>query len=214
MSSDNFNIQGLTNGQVLHARQKYGYNRLDYKKENSFFDAVKSLVKEPMVVLLLVAASIYFISGDIGDGIFLASAIVLVSAISLYQDSRSRNALEKLKNFTQPTCKVIRNGTVVEIKSEEIVYGDSLMVEEGTSITADGFIIHSNDFSVNESILTGESLPIYKNHATGDNLIYRGTTVASGLAIATVTAVGNETKLGKIWTIGNEIRNRRPGFAG
>jgi P-type Ca2+ transporter type 2C len=198
MSSDNFNIQGLTNEEVLRAREQYGYNRLDYKKDNSFFDAVKSLVKEPMVVLLLVAASIYFISGDIGDGTFLASAIVLVAAISLYQDSRSRNALEKLKNFTQPTCKVIRDGTVVEIKSEELVYGDSLMAEEGVSITADGFIIHSNDFSVNESILTGESLPVYKDQAKEDNLIYRGTMVASGLAIATITAVGNETKLGKI----------------
>ena len=93
---------------------------------------------------------------------------------------------------------MIRDGKVEEIKSEDLVVGDSLMIEEGTSITADGIIVHSNDFSVNESILTGESLSVYKDHTKVDNLIYRGTTVASGLAIATITAIGNETKLGKI----------------
>ena len=198
MPANNFNIKGLTQQQVLEAREKYGFNRLDYRKENPFLDALKSLAKEPMIILLLVASSIYFVSGDIGDGIFLTSAIVIVSTISLYQDSRSRNALDKLKSFTQPTCKVIRNGEVEEIKSEELVVGDSLMVEEGASITADGIITHSNDFSANESILTGESLSVYKDKSKTDNLIFSGTTVASGLAVATITAIGLETRLGKI----------------
>ena len=153
MPANNFDTKGLTNEQVLIARKKYGNNQLDYKKENGFLEAIKSLAKEPMIILLLVASFIYFISGDTGDGIFLASAIVLIATISLYQNSRSRNALEKLKNFTQPNCKVIRDGKVEEIKSEDLVVGDSLMIEEGTSITADGIIVHSNDFSVNESIL-------------------------------------------------------------
>ncbi|MEO5946733.1 MAG: HAD-IC family P-type ATPase, partial [Chitinophagaceae bacterium] len=198
MPANNFKIQGLTNEQVLAARKKYGSNTLECKKEIQFLNVIKSVAKEPMVVLLLAASLIYFISGDTGDGIFLASAIALVSIISLYQDSRSRNALEKLKNFTQPNCKVIRNSNVEETKSEDLVMGDSLMVEEGTSITADGIIVHSNDFSVNESILTGESLSVYKDKTSSDNLIFRGTTVASGLAIAIITAIGNETKLGKI----------------
>ena len=90
---------------MLIARKKYGNNQLDYKKENGFLEAIKSLAKEPMIILLLVASFIYFISGDTGDGIFLASAIVLIDIISLYQNSRSRNALEKLKNFTQPIVK-------------------------------------------------------------------------------------------------------------
>ncbi len=198
MSVNNFNIKGLDNKQILAAREEYGHNQLSYKKENGFYDALKSLAKEPMLILLLVAATIYFISGDAGDGIFMVVAIVLVSAISLYQDSRSRNALEKLKILSQPHCKVIRNGEVTEIVSEELVVGDSMMVEEGTSIAADGIIIHSNDFSVNESILTGESFAVEKNKTTTDNIIYLGTTVVSGLAIATVTAIGNQTKLGKI----------------
>ncbi len=198
MPVKNFDIKGLTSEEVLRSREAHGKNTLEGKKALGLFDALKSLAKEPMVILLLVASAIYFISGSIGDGIFMAAAIVLVSAISLYQDGKSQNALEKLKDFTRPKCKVIRNGKVVEINSEEVVLGDSLMVEEGATIAADGEIVHSNDFSVNESILTGESLPAYKDISKEDRAIYKGTTVASGLAIATVTAIGNKTQLGKI----------------
>lgn len=198
MAVENFGIIGLSDTEVKKARKAHGTNTLTYKKENEFLDALKSIAKEPMVILLLVAAVIYFISGNFGDGIFLAAAIVLVGSISLYQDSRSRKAIEKLKSLTQPNCTVIRNGIVVSIPSEELVIGDSLMVEEGTIIPADGKIVHSNDFSVNESILTGESLSVFKDVDKSDHTIFSGTTVASGLAIATVTAIGNETQLGKI----------------
>lgn len=198
MPTINFDIQGLTSEQVLRAREKFGSNRLDYKRENSLLDNAKRIAQDPMLILLLVAASIYFISGKIGDGIFLVAAIIFQTSISFYQYSRSKNALDKLKDFTQPTCKVIRNGKVEEIKSEDLVVGDSLMIEEGTLITADGIIVHSNDFSVNESILTGESLSVFKDKDNEDNFVYSGTTVGSGLAIATITAIGNETKLGKI----------------
>ncbi len=209
MAANNFNITGLTDEQVTAAREKYGYNRLAYKKENGFLEALKSLAKEPMVLLLLIAATIYFVSGDTGDGIFLAAAIVLVATISLYQDNRSRNALEKLKSFTQPACRVIRNGEEVDIKSEELVVGDCLVVEEGASVAADGTIIHSNDFSVSESILTGESLAVYKDKSAADNFVYQGTTVASGVAIATGTAMGNETKLGKIGKTLESIKEQK-----
>ena len=198
MSIDNFNIKGLTQEEVLQARATYGENILEGKKTLGLFHALKGLVKEPMVILLFVASVVYFISGNTGDAIFLLAAIVMVSAISLYQDGRSRNAVEKLKIFTQPKCTVIRNGETVEIKSEDVVVGDSLMVEEGTTIAADGKIVHSNDFSVDESLLTGESLSVYKDAEHTFNTIYKGTTVASGLAIATVTTIGNQTKLGKI----------------
>jgi P-type Ca2+ transporter type 2C len=198
MASNTFHLKGLTNEQVLEARKKYGQNKLDFKKESTFFEAIKSLTKEPMVLLLLVASLIYFISGKTGDGIFLASAIVLVATISLYQDSRSRNALQKLKNFTQPQCKVIRDSKVVVINTEEIVVGDYLIVEEGDSIAADGTIIQSNDFSINESILTGESLSVYKDKTKDDNQIYLGTNVVSGLAVACITAIGTNSNLGKI----------------
>ncbi|MGV9003823.1 cation-translocating P-type ATPase [Flavobacterium sp.] len=198
MTDNNFDNKGLTDEQVLLAQKQHGQNTLNFKKESGALQALNSLVREPMIILLLVAALIYYASGQTADAIFLTSAIIIVSVISLYQDSRSRNALQKLKDFTQPTCQVIRNSTTVQIKSEDLVVGDTLIIEEGASITADGIIIHSNDFSVNESILTGESFAVFKDKTKQDNLIFKGTTVASGLAIVTVTHIGNQTKLGKI----------------
>ncbi|HLT32498.1 MAG TPA: HAD-IC family P-type ATPase, partial [Aquaticitalea sp.] len=198
ISVENFNISGLSDDEVFQSREKFGRNSTNFKKQNELIKALKSLLKEPMVVLLLVTATIYFITGNTGDGIFLSVAIVLVSTISLYQDSKSRNALEKLKDLTKPHSKVIRNGETIDIKSEDIVIGDALIVEEGYGIAADGIIIHSNDFSVNESLLTGESLAVYKDKDKEDHFVYQGTSVASGLAIATVTAIGEKTQLGKI----------------
>ena len=204
MADNHFNIEGLSDEQVKISRRKFGANTLNYKQESTFLDAIKNLAQEPMIILLLIAGVIYFISGNTGDAIFLFSAILIVSAISLFQDSKSRNALQKLKNLTQPNCKVIRNGKTEEIKSEDLVVGDSLIIEEGTSITADGIIVHSNDFSVDESILTGESFPVFKDKSQNENSIYKGTTVASGLAIVSITKIGNETKLG---TIGKSLES-------
>ena len=198
MTTNTFNINGLSNDEVNASRKKHGENTILLKEENHFLKAIIKFLKDPMILLLLVASIVYFISGKTADAIFLASAIVLVSLISSYQNARSRNALAKLKDFTKPNCKVIRNGKTIEIKTEELVIGDSLLVEEGTSISADGTIIHSNDFSVNEAILTGESMSVVKDKSSKDNLIFQGTNVASGLAIATITAIGSETKLGKI----------------
>jgi Ca2+-transporting ATPase len=198
MPSNISDISGLSDAEVLAARKKYGSNRLEFKPENALLQAIKALATEPMVILLLITSTLYFINGNLSDGVFLACAIVLVATISLYQNSRSKIALDKLKNITQPACKVIRNGEQTEIHRDDLVLGDSLIVEEGTSIAADGVIIRSNDFSVNESILTGEAMPLYKDNTLPDRYIYQGTTVATGLAVATVTAIGTKTKLGLI----------------
>ncbi len=191
-------IKGLTVQEVDAARKQYGSNVLELESKGGFLNVVKDVVKEPMFILLAVASTIYFITGNISDGIFMASAIVLVSAISVYQDSRSRKALVALKLLAQAHSKVIRNGETIEINSDEIVMGDLMVVEEGTAIPADGVIIKSNDFSVSESILTGESLSVFKSATDDDNLVYQGTSVAGGLAICKVTHIGRETKLGKI----------------
>lgn len=190
-------IHGLTNQQVLEARVQFGRNEV-LQKENYFLLSLKRVVIEPMFLLLLLASFLYFISGETGDGIFMVLAIILITSISLYQESRSRNALAALKTLTRPTSKVIREGETVEIKREEIVVGDSMIIEEGASIPADGVIIRSNDFSVNEATLTGESLSVSKNNEDKNNRVYQGTTVVGGLAICEVTAVGEQTALGKI----------------
>jgi Ca2+-transporting ATPase len=196
-STSDHGIKGLTSQQVSEARALHGRNEVIHE-ENNVLSTLKDLFKDPMLLLLLVASLLYFISGEIGNGVFMISAIFLVIGISLYQESRSRNALAALKLLTQPTSKVIRNGVTLEIKREEIVVGDFMIVEEGSSIPADGIIVQSNDFSVNESILTGESMPLSKNKEEKNNEVFQGTTVAGGLAICEVNAIGATTSLGKI----------------
>jgi Ca2+-transporting ATPase len=191
-------FKGLTDAEIEASRSRFGPNKLTSKRTSGFWIALKSTVKEPMVLLLFAASLIYFLSGEIGDAVFLASAIVVVAAISLYQDSKSRMALEKLKDLSQPAARVVRNGIEEEIRSEEIVVGDTLIVEEGTAVTADGTILQANDFSVNESVLTGESMTVFKDAESEDRAVYMGTHVATGLAVLEVTAVGNNTELGKL----------------
>lgn len=198
MQTSLINLKGLNEEEVSRSRQVFGSNTLYFKKENAFWQALQQLLSEPMVLLLLATSSIYFVVGEFGDGIFLAIAILLVSAISLFQDSRSKKALEKLKTSSQPLCKVVRNNVTSLIPLEDVVVGDLLIVEEGSIIAADGTIIQSNDFSVDESVLTGESLAVFKNTSMSNPTVYRGTSVVSGLAVVEVKTVGNKTQLGKI----------------
>jgi Ca2+-transporting ATPase len=198
MSAKNDSISGLNKIEVEQSRTKNGLNSIEHQKKNNLLSSIIEMVKEPMFLLLLTATSIYFITADFGNGIFMAVAILLVSAISLYQESKSRNAIEALHKLTQPKSKVIRDSELIEIPSEEIVLGDCIQCEEGTFIPADGIIIQSNDFSVNESIITGESLAVFKNEKSENNQVFQGTIAASGLAICKVTAIGSQTQLGKI----------------
>lgn len=196
---------GLCDEEVISSRKKNGTNSLEHQEKNHFIISLLEMIREPMFLLLFAAAGIYYISGDYGDGIFMTAAIVLVSAISLFQESRSRNAIDALKKLSQPNCKVFRNSILIEIPSEEIVLGDLIQIEEGHFIPADAIIVQSNDFSVNESILTGESLSVIKDKNSENKQVFQGTIVATGLAICEITSIGNQTKLGKIGTSLEEI---------
>jgi len=198
MNTNEQEIQGLSVEQVAGFRAKFGLNTYNYKKANRFLAFLKSIFAEPMILLLLVASAIYFINKQYSDAIFLAFSILLIAAISLHQEKRSQNALAKLQEFTEPLCKVIRNGEQQNIKTQDIVVGDLVLVEEGGLVPADGVIMRSNDFSVNESILTGESMTVFKDKEKEDNKVFSGTNVLSGLAIIKVTEIGNQTRLGKI----------------
>ena len=191
-------IKGLSEAEVAESKIKNGTNSLDHQHKNNFWTSVIEICKEPMFLLLATATSIYFITGERSNGIFMSIAIILIASISLYQESKSKNAIQALEKLTQPKSKVIREGMLIEIPSEEIVLGDYIQIEEGTFVPADGLIIQSNDFSVNESVLTGESFSVTKNEKTENKVVYQGTNVASGLAICIVSAIGNKTQLGKI----------------
>ncbi|MCC3216013.1 cation-translocating P-type ATPase [Chryseobacterium sp. X308] len=192
------NLKGLTESEVTASRKKYGYNRLEAVKKESWTDLLLNILKEPMLILLICVSFIYVLTGDYGEALFMFAAIVGVTAISFYQDNRSKKALEELEKLNEPLSKVIRDSKIIDIPTFEIAVGDLCITEEGKLINADGRIVHSNDFSVNESSLTGESFSVFKDSRSEDNRVYSGTITVSGLAVFEVENIGKETKVGKI----------------
>jgi len=191
-------LKGLNENQVKQSVEKYGYNDLKTKRNNGTWRLLINIVKEPMLILLIMISVIYLVVGNYAEAYFMFGAVIFVSGISFYQDSRSRNAMQALEKLNEPLSKVIRDGQIVAIKTHEIAVGDLCITEEGQIINADGRIVHSNDFSVNESSLTGESLSVFKEVDSTDNKVYSGTITVSGLAVFEVQEIGEQTKLGKI----------------
>lgn len=191
-------LKGLNDTEVTASRKQYGYNKIDATHKSGWFELLINVLKEPMLLLLFAISTIYVIIGDYGEALFMFIAIVAVSAISFYQDNRSKKALEALEKLNEPLSMVIRNGKVIKIPTNEIAVGDLCITEEGKMVNADGIILHSNDFSVNEASLTGESLSVFKSSESENNEVYSGTISVSGLAVFEVKKIGKETRLGKI----------------
>ena len=191
-------ITGLSASEVEAARKQHGANHQVTSNVNQWWRVLLDMLKEPMLLLLIAVTIIYFIMGEYGEAYFMLAAIIIVSGISFYQDNRSRRALEALEKINQPLSKVIRNSRMFSIPTRDIVMGDMLLVAEGDTINADGKIVHSNDFSVNESMLTGEAYSVFKSATANDNQVYSGTLVVSGLAICEVLQIGRQTKIGQI----------------
>src|SRR5690554_4755378 len=189
-------FKGLSNEELKNSREKYGFNQSVSIKKRTWYLMLLDILKEPMLLLLIAVAVIYLIVGDYGEAIFMLGAIVAVSGISFYQDNRSKKALEALEKLNEPLSTVIRNAKVLQIPTHEIAVGDLCIIEEGKMINADGEIVHSNDFSVNEASLTGESFSVFKSLETEDRNVYSGTLVVSGLAVYKVESIGSATKLG------------------
>jgi len=193
-------FKGLSDQEVLDSRKRNGSNELGGETRTPIWGILLEILKEPLFILLLVASSIYFILGETTEGIIMLVAIGLVSGISIFQENKSRNAVEALKKLSSPQAKVYRNSKIIQIPSGEIVLKDYILVEDGNLIPADAKIIEAHDFSVNESILTGESLSVAKDHLSESPVIFQGTMVASGNCVAEVQAIGKDTALGKIGT--------------
>ncbi|OQP63865.1 hypothetical protein A3860_23300 [Niastella vici] len=192
------NVRGLSESDIPVLQQEHGKNSFQLEKPRQLLHILADIVREPMFILLMIACAIYFILGQSTEGIMMLVAICFVAAISLYQDVRSTRALEALKQYTAPEVRVIRDGIEKEIRTEELVPGDVIILEEGNKVPADATIIQQNDLSVNESAITGESMPAEKDETSGKNSLYQGTTVNTGKCYAIITATGNNTLLGKV----------------
>ncbi|MDZ4709082.1 MAG: cation-translocating P-type ATPase [Saprospiraceae bacterium] len=195
---------GLTESQVISSRNLHGNNIMRLKEDRVFLQVLKDVITEPMFILLLAACIIYFIAGQYSEGIIMLVSIVFVSGISFFQEYRSRNAVKALKKLSAGQVRVLRNGQEIKLEIHEIVVDDLVLMEEGEVIPADGQIVVANDFSLNESILTGEAFPVIKDEATQKE-VYKGTLVTSGSALIKIDAVGLQTRFGKIGVSLKEI---------
>ncbi len=194
------NIIGLTDTEVLQSRAKFGTNKQIHKPKHKWWLVLFDVVKEPMLLLLIAVAIIYFILQKYDEAYFMLFALVVVSGISFYQDNRSRKALEALEKLTEPLSEVLRNGQIIYIPTIEIVINDIVIAKEGSTINADGEILYSTDFSVNEASLTGEAFSVLKSKKSEENKVFSGTLVVSGVAFYRAIAIGENSKIGKLGT--------------
>jgi len=171
-------LTGLAMETVLELQQQYGKNRYRAEQRLQLFRIIWDIIREPMFLLLVIACSLYFIVGEINEGLMMLIAMFIVIAISLYQQVRSSNAIHVLQQYVQPKVPVMRDGIEQVILSEELVPGDIMLLEEGMTVPADAVIFQDNDCSVNESVITGESLPADKK--PGDE-VFAGTQNLTGV---------------------------------
>jgi Ca2+-transporting ATPase len=185
---------GLTNAEVLEQRTLNGINGIP-KTKNLLVENILSVVVEPMFILLAIACGIYFFLHETAEAFTMLAALLFVTGIDVFQNFRSQKAVKALSHITKTKAKVIRNLKTIEIDVEDVVTLDVIICEEGMIVPADATIVSSNDFGVNEAILTGESVAIEK--FAGDSIL-QGTLVVRGYCYARVTAVGGKTVLSGI----------------
>lgn len=189
---------GLASVQLAALQNTFGKNEFVAGKQRGLLAMAWDIIREPMFLILILASALYFILGEVSQGLLMFVSVVFVAAISFYQEVRSTHALDALRKYTQPMVVVIRDGRQQAILSTDLLPGDVMILEEGNMIPADAVILHANDLSVNESILTGEAVPVEKNGISGDTRLFQGTTINSGKCRARVTSTGNRTELGKL----------------
>lgn len=210
--------QGLTEAQAAQIREEKGENVLEEEKRKSIFQIFLEQFKDLLVVILIAAAVISVFSGNAESSIVILVVLVMNAVLGTVQYVKAQKSLDSLKQLSSPSAKVIRDGSVREIPSREVVPGDLLMLEAGDMVVADGRILHNYSLQVNESSLTGESVNIDKtdevllgNVALGDrtNMVHSGSLVAYGRAQVLVTATGMNTELGKIAGLMNAAKERK-----
>lgn len=198
---------GLVNTEVLKRQKKFGLNVLPSKKEKSIIEIFLLGLKDPIVIVLLVATLLSFIAGETIDAIAILLIILLDLILGTAQEYKANKSAKALQNLIKVKSKVLRDGKEKIIDSSRLVVGDIILLEAGDKISADARIIDSKNLTVNESVLTGESINVEKSDLTIEknaglsgriNMLYAGTSVTTGRAIAIVTSIGANTEVGKI----------------
>ena len=202
---------GLSDDEVVESRAAHGSNETVKKHKASLLGKVLHIFSEPMLLLLLITASIYFLLGEVTDGFIMLAMVGFVSGIEFFQERKTDRALEALDTLSALNVEVIRNGQKQLVSSTEIVVGDIVLLDEGDKIPADGLILEAQGLGINESALTGESAVVYKKlHDDSDahfklNVCYAGCDVVNGSAVIKIIAVGPNTEYGKIGRTISEI---------
>ena len=209
------NIKGLDDNEIIISREKNGSNELTKKKKQPFILKILNIFKEPMFLLLIIAASVYFFVGEYKDGLTMLVFVLTICLIEYIQEAKTDKALEELNKLSSLNVKVIRNNKKQIVSSNQIVVGDIVLLEEGDRVPADGKIMYAQSLGINESHLTGESAIVYKNSKEDDsnhfklNICYSGTSVTNGLGIIKITSVGKNTEFGSIGESLNEIKKEK-----
>ncbi|MFH0863292.1 MAG: calcium-translocating P-type ATPase, PMCA-type [Candidatus Altiarchaeota archaeon] len=212
---------GLSDAEAVKRLVQYGRNELEEKGGRSMFGVFLGQFKDILVLLLIVSAVFALAAGEMVDGSLILGIVVLNGVFGFIQDYKAERNMDELKKLSKPKAIVIRNGRELEIRSGELVPGDILLLIEGDSVQADGRVIESVNLNVDESSLTGESVPVQKDVAKIPDgaplaerycMVYQGTSVVSGRGRIAVASTGMSTELGKIAKDLDAIEDERTPF--
>jgi len=209
-------LEGISHQSAQRLLKSIGRNELPEAHTRGIGKILLSVIKEPMLILLLSCGGIYYALGEPQEAWVLLGFVSVVILITLFQEVKSERALEALRELSSPKAWVFRDGQKVHIDSRDVVPGDLMWISEGDRVCADGILVQGSHLSVDESLLTGESAPVQKiewrpgsmpEHSGGQNPaeIYSGTLVVSGHGLVRVTATGQATAIGKIGSSLNTI---------
>jgi len=217
----NTSTDGLTTIEANKRLKEYGKNALPKKKKDSVLKIFLNEFKDPIIILLLFAILASFIVGEVIDAVAILFIILIDIIMGTYQENKANNTAEALESLVTVKTKVIRNGVLETIDSKDLTIGDYVMLESGDKISADLRIIEASNLTVDESILTGESITVVKNsnivnkeNATineQSNMLFSGTNVVTGRVKALVVGIGTNTEIGKIaLSINNTKEEKSP----
>ena len=211
IESLNSRIEGLNQEEVSIRLEKYGYNEIKEKKKKTIFSMIVDELKNRMILILLLASILSFILGEIAEGVVILIIIFINTLISIIQEKKAIDAILALKNMNTPHTTVIRDGKKKSILTKDLVVGDIVYLEDGNIVPADIRLIEENGLKVDESSLTGESVPVEKDAkavldksttlADRVNMVYSSTIVSYGTAIGIVVGTATNTEVGTIATM-------------